>query len=290
MSRYRIFTDATADLGLRAVESPLPVTVIPMEVEIGGQAYTYGPGGTLFPGEFYAMQRAGKYATTSQIAPTVYFQYFEPALREGFDVLYLGFSSGMSGTLQNARLCALELQAQYPERRIVCLDTLCASVGEGLLVREAARRQREGYSLEQLARWATLHRLEINHWFTVDVFDHLRRGGRVSAATAVFGTALQIKPLLLVNGDGTLEVAEKPRGRRQAIRAQMARMEQNWTPETGNLVIVGHGDCPDAAQMLEAAVRRQFPAAVVETAEIGPVIGAHTGPGMLALAYWGEPR
>lgn len=170
------------------------------------------------------------------------------------------------------------------------MDTLCASVGERFLVCEAAQRQAEGYTLEELALWVTQHRLEVCHWFTVDVFDHLRRGGRVSAGTAVLGTALQIKPLLHVNQNGELAVTKKPRGHKQAIRAQLAQMERGWNPQMGKRVVVGHGACPDGARALQEAVREQFPDAEVLTADIGPIIGAHTGPGMLALIYWGDTR
>lgn len=290
MAPYQIFTDATADYDRHLIDSLPPVCVIPMQVEIGGREYIYGPNGTISTETFYALQKAGNYATTSQISPSTYFQYFEPALRSGLDILYLCFSSGMSGTFLSAQLCAGQLQAEYPDRKIICLDTLCASAGEGFLVCEAARRQAEGYSLEELARWVEAQRLKVCHWFTVDVFDHLRRGGRVSAGTAVLGTALQIKPLLHVDNEGMLAVAEKPRGRRQAIRAQLARMEQTWAPDMGHQVVVAHGDCPEGAQMLREAVCERFPSAEVVTSDIGPIIGAHTGPGMLALAYWGSMR
>lgn len=290
MAPYQIFTDATADCNLSWLQSLPPVSIIPMRVEIGGREYSYGPDGNISAEEFYAQQKAGKYAVTSQITPAQYIQWFEPALWSGNDILYLCFSSGMSGTFQSARVCAEELQEKYPDRKIICLDTLCASVGEGFLVCEAAARQAEGYTLEELVRWVIQHRLEVCHWFTVDVFDHLRRGGRVSAGTAVLGTALQIKPLLHVNQSGELAVMEKPRGRKQAIKAQLVRMEQGWKPELGKTVIVGHGACPDGAQALQQAVREQFPEAQVRLAEIGPIIGAHTGPGMLALIYWGNTR
>lgn len=287
---YQIFTDATADFD-RAVLDGLPaVKIIPMRLEMDGQTYLYGPGGTISVADFYARQRGGSYASTSQITPHDYFRQFEPVLRAGYDILYLCFSSGMSGTFQTAKLCARELQAQYPERKILCLDTRCASVGEGLLVWEAARRQKEGYSLERLSQWVMAHRLEVCHWFTVDVFDHLRRGGRVSAATAIFGTALQIKPLLHIDEAGKLAVLDKPRGRRQAIQAQMVRMEESWMPLPGKRVLIGHGDCPEGARMLEDAVRRRYPDAEIRVAPIGPIIGAHTGPGMLAVAHWGSIR
>ena len=290
MAPYQIFTDATADCSPQWYKSLPPVGIVPMRVEIGGQEYLYGPDGTISVQRFYDLQKAGNYASTAQITPTQYFQSFEPALKAGNDVLYLCFSSGMSGTFQSAQVCVEELREEYPDRNIVCLDTLCASVGEGFLVCKAARRQAEGYTLEELSRWVTLHRLEVCHWFTVDVFDHLRRGGRVPAGTAVFGTALQIKPLLHVNQDGELAVVEKPRGRKQAIKAQLAKMEQSWLPEMGKTVVVGHGACPDGARVLQDAVQDRFPEATVLTADIGPIIGAHTGPGMLALTYWGNAR
>lgn len=290
MAGYQIFTDATADFNVQSIQTPPFVHIIPMQLTIGGETYTYGPGGTIDTRKFYAMQRAGAYAATTQIAPDTYFRHFEPALRAGLDILYLGFSSAMSGTFQTARLCARELREQYPGRKIVCVDTRCASVGEGLLVCEAARRQAEGYSLEQLANWAACSQCHICHWFTVDVLDHLRHGGRISSAAAAFGTALQIKPLLHVDPDGRLAVLEKPRGRKQAIRAQLTRMEASWAPEIGTSVNIGHGDCLEAAQQLEEAVRRQFPQAKTEITDIGPIIGAHTGPGMLAVAHWGSIR
>lgn len=290
MAAYRIFTDATADFSNSLIEKQPDIQVIPMAVEIGGHSYLYGPGGNLATGDFYALQKAGNYASTSQINPDVYFRCFEPVLCAGKDILYLCFSSGMSGTFQTARLCAEDLQKKYPDRRILCVDTLCASAGEGFLVYEAARRQAEGCTLDELALWVEQNRLKVCHWFTVDVFDHLRHGGRVSAATAVLGTALQIKPLLHVDTEGRLAVVAKPRGRKQAIHAQIARMEAGWTPERGKLVVIGHGDCPEGAQALQKEIHTRFPDAEIALAEIGPIIGAHTGPGMLALIYWGNTR
>lgn len=203
-----------------------------MHVEIGGREYTYDPLGDITVEEFYALQRAGNFATTPQINPIVSFRHFEPFLREGKDILYLCFSSGMSGTIQSAQLCMEELKAEYPERNIICIDTLCASGGEGFLVREAARKQSEGLSLDELNNWVMEHRLQVCHWFTVDVFDHLRHGGRVSATAAAVGTFLQIKPLLHVDKQGKLAVTEKPRGSKRAIKAQLVRMEEGWQSHT----------------------------------------------------------
>ena len=287
---YRIFTDATADLSPELSAGLPEFSVVPMDLTLGERPYTYGPGGNITVNAFYAAQRAGQFASTSQINPAVYLRCFGEALRQGEDVLYLGFSSGMSGTLQIARLCARELEGQYPGRRVLCVDTLCASVGEGFLVREAARKQKEGLSLEELAAWVEERKLQVCHWFTVDTFEHLRHGGRVSGAAAAMGTLLNIKPMLHVSAAGTLEVAEKPRGRKQAIAAQLSRMKSGWTPEEGRLVVVGHGDCPDRAAELAALVKETFPDAEPLLAPIGPIIGAHTGPGMLALIFWGKER
>lgn len=261
-----------------------------MQVEIGGCGYTYGPEGNMTVELFYHLQRKGNFAATSQINPSVYFQHFEPFLQDGSDIIYLCFSSGMSGTFQSAQLAVEELRQKYPERTILCLDTLCASVGEGFLVREAVRKQSEGLMIAELADWIKSHRLRVCHWFTVDTFEHLRHGGRVSSAAALMGTALQIKPLLHVDEQGCLQVKGKLRGPKKAMEAQLSRMEQGWSPETGRLVVIGHGSAPDAAAQLQEKVQARFPAAEIYTADIGPIIGAHTGPGMLALIYWGNNR
>lgn len=287
---YRIFTDATSDLTEKMLKGLPKVEIIPMQVEINGQQYTYGPHGNLTVPVFYEKQRQGHFATTSQINPQTYYFYFDRALGQGMDVLYLGFSSGMSGCMQSAELTARELRDKYPERKIICVDTLCAAVGEGLLVLEAAARQKEGMEIDELAKWVRDNRLNICHWFTVDTFEHLKHGGRVGAASAAMGTMLNIKPLLHVDGEGKLAVMEKPRGQRKAMDAQLKRMDAGWQPEIGQRVIIGHGDDPDKAKLLQEEVLKKFPDAEIQLAYIGPVIGAHTGPGMLALIYWGNNR
>ena len=290
MTDYQIFADATADLCPEMLEGLPPVRFIPMEVEIGGRRYTYGPGGNLTVEEFYALQRAGNFANTTQISPGAFLPWFEPVLEAGQDLIYFPLTSGLSGTCQSAQVCVEDLRERYPERTILCVDTFCASVGQGFLIREIARKKAEGLTIGELDAWVRENSLKVCHWFTVDVFDHLRHGGRVSAAAAVLGTALQIKPMLHVNEEGRLEVVEKPRGRKRAVAAQMARMDAGWRPELGKLVVIGHGDDPEAAELLKGEVLAAHPDAEVYTAPIGPIIGAHTGPGMLALIYWGDNR
>ena len=266
------------------------MTVIPMTVNVGGQDFLYGPGGNLSTEQFYSCLRNGLFASTSQINPETYREYFEPVLRNGVDVLYMCFSSGMSGCYQYACICAEELRKEYPERRIECIDTLCASVGESFLILEAAKKASKGMKMEKLIHWINLKKRNVCHWFTVDTFDHLKHGGRVSTVSAVMGTMLGIKPLLHVDENGKLAAVEKPRGRKKAMEAQISRMERGWIPEQSQLVIIGHGDCPDAAEELKQQIQSRFPEADIRIATIGPVIGAHTGPGMLALIYWGNNR
>lgn len=290
MSEYQIFCDATADQCPEMMEGLPQVTVIPMDVEIAGKNYVYGPGGNLNAEEFYDLQRRGNFASTTQIPPAAFLPWFEPVLKAGKDLIYFPLTSGLSGTYTSAMMCMEDLRKEYPKRTILCVDTFCASVGQGLMVREIARKQAEGLTIQELAAWVEENRLKIDHWFTVDVFDHLKHGGRVSAAVAVVGSALQIKPMLRVDEEGRLQVIEKPRGRRRAMAALLGRMESTWDPRLGRTVVVGHGDDPEAAGELKRLVLETYPEAEVYTAPIGPIIGAHTGPGMLALVFWGTQR
>ena len=286
MRDYQIFTDSTADLQ-EEVDS---VTVIPMNVEIGDKEYVYGPEGNITCKEFYDLQRQGNFASTSQINILEYEKYFEKALKEGKDVLYISFSSGMSGTYQTACLCRNELREAYPEQKIVCIDSLCAAVGEGFFVKEISNKKKENQSLEELVKWIEDNKMNVCHWFTVDTFDHLKHGGRVSSVAATLGNTLNIKPLLHVDDEGKLRVVKKIRGRHKAIAAQVECMEKTWMPELGKSVVVAHGDDPKVAEELKEKIEQKLPNAEVSISEIGPIIGAHTGPGILVLIFWGNKR
>lgn len=287
---YRIFTDATADLNDELLRGLPDITVIPMEVMVGTEMYSYGLNEGITATEFYQKLRNGQYARTSQINPSIYNDYFSEALEEGLDVLYLSFSSAMSSTYTSAELSRIELEEEYPERKIICVDTLCAAVGEGFLVCEALKKQQEGMSIAELTKWIEKHRLNVCHWFTVDTFEHLKHGGRVSAATAAIGTTLNIKPLLHVTNEGTLQAKEKPRGRKQALKVQLKKLEEGWMPELGKKIIIGHGDSLDRATELKKLILEKHPEAEIQIADIGAVIGAHTGSEVIALIYWGNNR
>lgn len=290
MSDYQIITDATADLSDIVMKGLPYVDIIPMPVIIGEREYLYGPGGNISVEEFYRLQKLGLFGSTSAVNPDTYMEHFEMYLKEGKDIIYLCFSSGLSSMIQSARLAIMDLSEKYPDRKIYCIDTLCASLGEGLLVIEAARKQQEGMTIDELKDWVNENHPNVCQWFSVDVFDHLQHGGRVSAVAAVAGSILQIKPLLHVDHEGNLSVTAKPRGRKKAVAMKLEQMENGWMPEISRTVIVGHGDCPEEAEQLKKEVKKRFKKAKIYIMDIGPVIGAHTGPGMLALVYWGNTR
>ena len=285
---YQIITDATADLNDELLSGLPEVRIIPMNVQVTGREYLFGPGGNIDCDEYYAFLRSGQFASTSQINPATYREYFEPILQEGRDLLYLCFSSGLSKTLESARMAIAELQEEYPERTILCLDTLCAAVGEGLFVMEAARKQMQGMDIHSLYNWLEEHRLNLCHWVTVDTFDHLKHGGRVSATSAAMGTLLGIKPLIHVDENGKLVAVGKPRGKKKALEALVSNMEKGWQPEISKQVIIGHGDSLEVARELRDLVAARFPEAEILIAPIGPVIGAHAGPGVMTVFFWGN--
>ena len=285
---YQIITDATADLNDELLSGLPEVRIIPMNVQVNGREYLFGPGGNIDCDEFYAFLRNGQFASTSQINPATYREYFEPILQDGRDLLYLCFSSGLSRTIESARTAIAELQEEYPDRSILCLDTLCAAVGEGLFVMEAARKQIQGMDIHSLYNWLEEHRLNLCHWVTVDTFDHLKHGGRVSTTSAAVGTMLGIKPLIHVDENGKLVAVGKPRGKKKALEALVSNMEKGWLPEISKQVIIGHGDSLDVARELRDLVAARFPEAEILIAPIGPVIGAHAGPGVMTVFFWGN--
>lgn len=214
----------------------------------------------------------------------------EPFLREGQDILLLVFSSGLSSTYQAAAMAVEELSAQYPERKLAAVDTRCASMGQGLLVYLAAKKRAEGKTMEEVRAWAEEEKFHLCHWFTVDDLMYLKRGGRLNAATALVGTALGIKPVLHIDDDGHLINVGKARGRRGALTALVDRMAELAVDPEKNPVFISHGDCLDDAKMVEKLVKQRLGVKEVVISYVGPVIGAHTGPGVVALFFLGRER
>ena len=288
MSDFVIVTDSSADLPASLVQE-LGVEVLPLSFTVQGKTYhNYPDDREMDPKVFYKMLRDGEMATTSAVNVAEYTAMLEPLLQAGKDVLVLAFSSGLSTTYQSSVIAVNELSEQYPDRKIYTVDTLCASLGQGLLVWHAVREQRRGQSIEAVRDWVEENKLRLCHWFTVDDLHFLKRGGRISAATAVVGTMLSIKPVLHVDDEGHLISMGKARGRGASLTALVDHMEQTATDV--DTVFISHGDCLADAEKVAADVRNRFGTKDVVINNVGPVIGAHSGPGTLALFFLGTKR
>jgi DegV family protein with EDD domain len=240
--------------------------------------------------EMFDGLRNGETASTAAANPQDWQDVIEPILQNGEDVLVLAFSSGLSTTYQSAVIAATELQEQYPDRKVMVVDTLCASLGQGLLVYYACRKRDEGLSLEELAAWCEEKKFNLCHWVTVDDLMYLKRGGRVSATTALVGTMLQIKPIIHVDNEGHLINVGKARGRKAAIETVAKKMGELGLPGENDTVFICHGDCIEDAQYLEQIVKEKYGVKNVLIYYVGAVIGSHSGPGTLALFFLGEHR
>ena len=288
MSDYVIVTDSSADLPASLVQE-LGVEVLPLSFTVQGKTYhNYPDDREMDPKVFYKMLRDGEMATTSAVNVAEYTAMLEPLLQAGKDVLVLAFSSGLSTTYQSSVIAVNELAEQYPDRKIYTVDTLCASLGQGLLVWHAVQEQKKGKSIEEVRDWVEENKLRLCHWFTVDDLHFLKRGGRISAATAVVGTMLSIKPVLHVDDEGHLISMGKARGRGASLTALVDHMEQTTTDV--DTVFISHGDCPADAEKVAAEVKKRFGTRDVVINTIGPVIGAHAGPGTVALFFLGTKR
>lgn len=290
MSSYVIVTDSSADLDQAMVDA-LGIRVVPLSLNLGGQTYRdYPDRRELDPKEFYARLRAGEVATTSAVNIADAREAIEPLLQEGLDVLFLAFSSGLSSSCQSVRLAAQELSEEYPERKCYVVDTLCASLGQGLLVYLTAKRKEAGATLEEARDYAEDAKLRLCHWFTVDDLQFLKRGGRISAATAMLGTMLSIKPVLHVDNEGHLINMSKARGRQSSIKALVDKAAELAIEPESQTMFICQGDCQEDAQYLADLVRERFGVKDIHIGYTGPVIGSHSGPGTLALFFLGSER
>ncbi len=284
---YRIVTDTCCDFPQHMYEE-LDLSVVSLRVNFQGQtvsSYSEEWLKNMFDG-----LRAGEVATTSAANPADWQSVIEPCLRSGEDALVLAFSSGLSTTYQSAVIAANELMETYPDRKVNVVDTRCASLGQGLLVYYACQKRDAGFSLEDLTAWCEERKNHLCHWFTVDDLMYLKRGGRVSAATALVGTMLQIKPVLHCDDEGRLINKAKTRGRKASIEALAKKMGELGLPGEHDTVFICHGDCLADAQYLEKLVKEQYGVKNVLIYYVGAVIGSHSGPGTLALFFLGNQR
>ena len=290
MASYVIVTDSSADLSAQMAEKA-GVQVLPLRFTVEGQTYYNWPDNReMDPKVFYRMLREGEVATTAAVNISQYLDMLEPILQSGTDVLVLSFSSGLSATYDSSRLAAEELREKYPQRKIFAVDTLCASLGQGLLVWHAAQLKDQGKSIEEVRDWVEENKLHLCHQFTVDDLHFLKRGGRISATTAVVGTMLKIKPVLHVDDGGKLVNIGKARGRKASLKALVDRMEETAIDPAGQTVFISHGDCMEDAEYVAGLVKERMGVQDVRINYVGPVIGAHSGPGTLALFYLGSRR
>lgn len=285
-----ILTDSTSDISQKIADEA-GVTVLPLQFEMDGLTYrNFADEREMSSDEFYDAMRKGKTPRTSQINVNDFCEYFSEYLEKGLDILYLAFSSGLSGTYNASVMAINELKEKYPGREIISVDTLCASMGEGLLVYYAAQNKKSGMGLKELAQWVEDNKLNLCHWFTVDDLHHLKRGGRISAATAIVGTALQIKPVLHVDDEGHLINMSKVRGRKASLNALVDKMAEYYT-DAYDTIMISQGDCRKDAEYVASEIKKRFKGVKnIIIGNVGPVIGSHTGPGVVALFFFGEKR
>jgi len=290
MSDFAIVTDSSCDLPDETVKS-LGLTVLPLTFIMGGKEYkNYPDGRDMSADDFYARIRKGELCKTSAVNVESFKNTMEKILTEGKDVLNISFSSGLSNTFNAANIACEELSEKYPERKIFAVDTLSASLGQGLLVYLAAKKRQAGETITQVRDWLEENKLHLCHWFTVDDLKHLKRGGRISAAAALVGTMLSIKPVLHVDNEGRLVAVSKVRGRRASLNALVDSMEKTAVDPSGQSVFISHGDSLDDAEYVAAEVKRRMGVKSILINNVGPVIGTHSGPGTIALFFLGTHR
>ena len=284
---YQIITDNCCDMD-PAMYEKLGVTAVNLTLVYKGEEHRHMD--EPFLKSLYAGMRAGEAASTSAVNPDGWASAIEPALQAGKDALVLTFSSGLSTTYQSAVIAATDLEEKYPQRKIIVVDTLCASLGQGLLLWYACKKRDEGYTLEQLADYCRQTIPHLSQWFTVDDLMFLKRGGRISATTALVGTMLQIKPVLHVDDEGHLINMGKARGRKASIDALAKKLGETGLPGENETVFICHGDCIEDAQYLENLLKEKYGVKEVYIYYTGGVIGSHSGPGTLALFFLASHR
>lgn len=287
MRDYIITVNSTVDTGKEWLEER-NVPVIPLKYTIDGQEYTdmYG----LSDKEFFQKLREGKMSVTSQINPEEAKEMLEPYVKEGKDVLHLAFSSALSGTCNSMKIAAEELQEEYPEAKVIVVDTLCACMGEAMLLYYALKQKEAGKTIEEVAQWVEENKLHVCHNVTVDDLFHLHRGGRVSKTAAVLGTMVKVKPIIHMDDNGALQVIGKERGRKKSLHkiVDMAvERSKGWENE---IIMITHGDCLEDAEYVAKLVREKMGVENVFIHNIGTVIGSHTGPGVVATFCMGNKR
>lgn len=288
MRKFAIVTDATADL-LPDYVRDHSITVLPMEFTLWDKTFHHYPDYRELPAdEFYNALKAGATVKTTQINLATFTECFGSLVKYGMDVLYIGFSSGISGTYQVSCMAAADVTEDYPDAKVICVDSLGTVYGLGLLVEKADEMRSAGYTIDETAQWIRENALRVQHRFIVDDLQHLRRGGRVSPLAASLGSALNIKPVLEVDVEGKLEVCAKERGTKKAIENLLKKFDENCSDKDQKIVVVHASNPLGAMTICEELKKRGATNTVVS--KLGPIIGAHAGPGLLGCVYFGSAR
>ena len=287
MRDYVITVNSTVDLPKEWLEER-NVPVVPLRYTMDGQTYEDMNG--LTAKEFFDKLREGKMSVTSQVNPEEAKEALEPFVKAGTDVLHLAFSSGLSGTCNSMKIAGEELQEEYPEAKVIVIDTLCACLGEGLLLYKALQQKAAGKTIQETADWVEENKLHICHDVTVDDLNHLHRGGRISKATAVVGTMVKIKPIIHMDDNGKLQVIGKERGRKKSLNKIVDMAVEQSKGWDNDIIMITHGDCIEDAEYVAGLVREKMGIDNILINNIGTVIGSHTGPGVVAVFCMGNKR
>ena len=290
MKPYVFMTDSDSDLPFSYVDAK-DIAMVYMPYIVNGKEFVDDLGRSGGQKQYFDDMRAGAAPTTSLLPVGAYLDIFEPVLESGRDILFIAFSSQLSGTLNNARAAREELLEKYPDREILIVDTLSISAPQAILILKAYELYEAGKSMQEVAQWVEENKLRAQAWFTVDDLKYLRRGGRIGAVAAVAGTLLDLKPIITENREGKLVSTDKVRGRKSALRLIADRAAENIDDPASAMPIIIHADAPEDAQRLEKLLRERVPdLADIQTWYVGPVIGAHCGPGTIAICYFGKER
>lgn len=263
---------------------------MPLTFQFKGVEYKDDFGKSISYKDFYNEVRKGEMSSTSQINPSTFAESFKKYVSEGYSLIYIAFSSALSGTYNSACIARDNILDEYPDSDISVIDSKCASLGLGLLVYNACEKLKSGESKEAVVNWVESNKLKLNHWFTVDDLHHLKRGGRVSSTSAILGTLLDIKPILKVNTDGKLVPVTKVKGRKKSIKSLADLLKQRIVNPENQVIAISHGDCEEDARLLEKLIKEEVNVKDVILNYVGPVIGSHSGPGTIALFFFGNDR
>ena len=286
---FIITADSTCDLSPQQIKDN-NIGIVPLHIELDGKEYLDDLGQTMTHRDFYNALRNGASPSTSQVNSSEFLEFFTPFLEQGKDILQLCFSSGLSGSYHAAKNAAAIAAERYPERKIYAVDSLCASLGQGLLIYHAWQEKQKGKTIEEVRDFTEANKLHLCHWFTIDDLMFLKRGGRISGATAIVGSMLNIKPVMHVDDEGHLIKVGTARGRKASLRALADEAGKRGVDLENQVIFISHGDCQEDADYLGDLMKERYHVKDVKTNFVGPVIGTHSGPGTVALFFVGTER